>query len=189
MPSSSSSSPTDSKATACVVVLTYNFYPAEVKEAIDGLMKTKFGLMVGTVTYPDGKTEQLSEAFVTAMVLNEFYQKIQVMIGEAVAGSEVETVIKAHSSELHDGDGTQGCAGQRAQDERARVFYAILGRFLPKSVACSKACAICSTEKSALLRPTICTPTGSPSGVKPPGTEAAGLPVVEMYQQDFIQSM
>lgn len=83
-----------------VVVLTYNFYPAEVKQAIDGLMKQKFGLMVGTVTYPDGKTEQLSEAYVTAIVLDEFYQKTQVMIGEAVAGSEVTAVIKAHSSEL-----------------------------------------------------------------------------------------
>ncbi len=26
-------------------------------------------------------------------------------------------------------------------------------------------------------------------GVKPAGTEAAGLPVAEIYQQDFIQSM
>jgi hypothetical protein len=30
---------------------------------------------------------------------------------------------------------------------------------------------------------------GKPSGVKPPGTEAAGFPVAEMYQQAFIQSM
>ena len=70
-----------------------------------------------------------------------------------------------------------------------RVLYAMTGCFLPKPVACSNACAICRTLKSSLSRPTICTPTGSPSGVKPPVTEAAGLPVAEMYQHDFIQSM
>src|ERR1022692_1165936 len=73
--------------------------------------------------------------------------------------------------------------------ERVCLTYARAGCFLPKPVACSKACAICKMLKSALWRPTTCTPTGSPSGVKPPGTEAAGLPVAEIYQQDFIQSM
>jgi hypothetical protein len=34
------------------------------------------------------------------MVLNEFYQKTQVMIGEAVASSELAAMIKEHSSEL-----------------------------------------------------------------------------------------
>src|SRR5437016_5223472 len=70
-----------------------------------------------------------------------------------------------------------------------KISYPMIGRFLPKPVACSNACAICRTLKSSLLRPTICTPTGSPSGVKPPGTEAAGFPVAETYQQDFIQSI
>ena len=69
------------------------------------------------------------------------------------------------------------------------IRYAMLGACLPKPVACSKAWAICKTLKSWLLRPTIWRPTGSPSGVKPAGTEAAGLPVAEIYQQDFIQSM
>src|SRR5260370_1500604 len=79
----------------------------------------------------------------------------------------------------------------RAQgyDEPAAFLYAMAGCFLPKPVASSNACAICRTLKSCLSRPTICTPTGSPSGVKPPGTEAAGLPVAEIYQQDFIQSI
>src|ERR1700687_6081523 len=74
-------------------------------------------------------------------------------------------------------------------DDRVHVVYAMAGCFLPKPVACSNACAIGRTLKSSLLRPTICTPTGSPSGVNPPGTEAAGLPVAEIYQQDRIQSM
>src|SRR5205823_10898442 len=59
-------------------------------------------------------------------------------------------------------------------------FYEITGRFLPKAVACSNACAICRTLKSSLSRPTICTPTGRPSGVNPPGTDAAGFPVDEI---------
>jgi integrase-like protein len=73
--------------------------------------------------------------------------------------------------------------------EPVRVVFVMTGCFLPKPVACSNACAICRTLKSSLLRPTICTPTGSRSGVEPPVTEAARLPVAEMYQQDFIQSI
>src|SRR5437016_449633 len=72
---------------------------------------------------------------------------------------------------------------------RGPSHYTMAGRFLPKSVACSNACAICRTLKSSRVRPTICTPTGSPSGVNPPGTAAAGFPVADTYQQDFIQSM
>jgi hypothetical protein len=34
------------------------------------------------------------------MVLNEFCQKTQVMIGEAVAASELAAMIKEHSAEL-----------------------------------------------------------------------------------------
>jgi S1-C subfamily serine protease len=83
-----------------VVVLTFHFYPAEVKQIIDALLNQGSGLMVGTVTHPDGSKQQLSEAQVTAMVLNEFYEKTQVMIGEAVAGSELAAMMKEHTSEL-----------------------------------------------------------------------------------------
>lgn len=54
------------------------------------------------------------------------------------------------------------------------------GRRSPTRVACSKACAICNTPKSSRCRPTICTPTGTPSGVNPHGTEIAGCPVTVM---------
>ena len=83
-----------------VVVLTFNFYPPEVKQIIDNLLSQRSGFVVGAITHPDGSTQQLSEAQVTAMVLNEFYQKTQVMIGEAVAGSELAAMLKDHSSEL-----------------------------------------------------------------------------------------
>src|SRR5262245_58164248 len=98
----------------------------------------------------------------------------------------------AVSTELKARDGVT-VEGFGAKDGRNvasyKNIYTMAGRFLPKPVACSKACAICKTLKSAPARPTICTPTGSPSGVNPPGTEAAGFPTAEMYQQDFIQSM
>jgi len=86
-------------------------------------------------------------------------------------------------------DALQALPGTGDKIAGAPSVYAIAGCFLPKPVACSKACAICSTLKSSLFRPTIWTPTGSPSAVNPPGTEAAGFPVAEIYQHDFIQSM
>ena len=82
-----------------IVVLTFHFYPPAVKGIIDSLRSANSGL-VFTVMYPDGRTQELSEAQLTAIVLDEFYQKTQVMIGEAIAGSELEAMIKAHSSEL-----------------------------------------------------------------------------------------
>jgi S1-C subfamily serine protease len=82
-----------------VVVLTYNFYPPEVQQIIDVFMNQKSGLMYGA-TQADGTKVQLTEAQLMAMVLNEFYQKTQVMIGEAIAASELVTMIKEHVSEL-----------------------------------------------------------------------------------------
>src|SRR3954451_3846609 len=81
---------------------------------------------------------------------------------------------------------------RESQTEDVSVFgcyEAIGGRLLPNLGACSNECAICRTPKSSRLRPTICNPTGNPSGVNPQGTEAAGFPVAEIYQQDFIQSI
>jgi hypothetical protein len=83
-----------------VVVLTYNFYPPEVKKIIDALSVQQFGLIVGHLTAPDGSNQDLSEARVTGMVLDEFYQKTQVMIGEAVAASELAALLKEHAPDL-----------------------------------------------------------------------------------------
>ncbi len=82
-----------------VVVLTFNFYPRGIKQIIDNLSNEKYGLM-WTVTNPDGSKQDVSEAKITAMVLNEFYEKTQVMIGEAISGSELAATIKEHSPEL-----------------------------------------------------------------------------------------
>src|SRR5215470_3604569 len=43
---------------------------------------------------------------------------------------------------------------------------------------CSTAYAICRTPRSSPCRPTICNPTGNPSGVVPAGTDTAGQRVV-----------
>ena len=83
-----------------IVVQTYNFYPPEVKQIIDGLSKQGSGFMIGERNLPDGTKQHLSEAQVTAMVLEEFYEKTQVMIGEAIAGSELATMIKEKSADL-----------------------------------------------------------------------------------------
>jgi hypothetical protein len=83
-----------------VVVLTYNFYPPEVKTIIDGLEKMQSGFQMATITKPDGSKQQLSEAQITAMVLDEFYQKTQVMIGEAIAASELTAMLSEHASAL-----------------------------------------------------------------------------------------
>jgi len=86
-----------------VVVLTFNFYPPEVKQIIDALASQRFGSVIGTTTSPDGSKRALNDAEVTGLVLNEFYEKTQVMIGEAVAGSELAAMIKEHSSEIPSG--------------------------------------------------------------------------------------
>jgi hypothetical protein len=62
------------------------------------------------------------------------------------------------------------------------------GLLAPTPVACSKACASWRTLKSARERPTICRPTGKPSGVNPAGTETAGQNVTVIQYADFIQS-
>lgn len=60
------------------------------------------------------------------------------------------------------------------------VYSTTGGRRFQTPVACSKAWASWSTRKSSLCRPTICMPTGRPSGVNPQGTEMAGRPVTVM---------
>jgi S1-C subfamily serine protease len=83
-----------------VVELTYTFYPPEVKQIIDGLSKQGSGFMIAERDLPDGTKQHISEAQVTAMVLQEFYDKTQVMIGEAIAGSELAAMIKEKSADL-----------------------------------------------------------------------------------------
>lgn len=82
-----------------IVVLTYNFYPAGLKKLIDQLSTQKYG-MQWTLTSPDGSKKDVSEIQITAAIMDEFYQKTQVMIGEAIAGSELAAMLKEHATEL-----------------------------------------------------------------------------------------
>lgn len=85
-----------------VVVTTFHFhfYPKEVKDIIDALAKMKMGFMMATITKPDGTQKPITEAQVTAMVLEGFCERTQVMIGEAISGSEVSALLVEHSSDL-----------------------------------------------------------------------------------------
>jgi S1-C subfamily serine protease len=83
-----------------IVVATYHFYPPEVKRIIDSLAAQGYGIMFGEMRKPDGTVQQVSEAQVTSIVLNEFYEKTQVMISEAIAVSELRNMINEHALEL-----------------------------------------------------------------------------------------
>lgn len=83
-----------------VVTLTYHFYPPQVKQIIDVLAGQQSGVVVGTVKKPDGTSTPVMEAQVTATVLEEFYEKTQVMIGEAISGSEVRAMLQEHVKDL-----------------------------------------------------------------------------------------
>ena len=74
-----------------------------------------------------------------------------------------------------------------------RVFCTDLGNTCggaaqPRARAASKAAATANSFRSAPWGATICTPTGSPDGVVPAGTEMAGQPVTVMKYADRIQS-
>jgi hypothetical protein len=86
-----------------IVVATYHFYPPEVKQMIDALSAQQYGLIMGSVRQPDGTQRNLSEAAITAMVLNEFYEKTQVMIGEAIAVSELKGMLRDHARDIGSG--------------------------------------------------------------------------------------
>jgi S1-C subfamily serine protease len=73
----------------------------QVKVAIDGFHRPEIAT-TGTFSeqLPDGTTRGVSDQEVLARVLEEFYTKVQVDIGEAVSSSEIRTFLKSHASEL-----------------------------------------------------------------------------------------
>jgi hypothetical protein len=83
-----------------IVVSTTSFYPPEVKAMIDGLSSQRSGVRVGSIRQPDGSQQSVSEAQVTGIVLNEFYEKTQVFIGEAIAVSELRSMIQENKAAM-----------------------------------------------------------------------------------------
>jgi len=55
---------------------------------------------VFTLHHHDGTTENIVDSQVTSMVLDEFYQKTQIDIGEAIAASELKQFLQEHVGEL-----------------------------------------------------------------------------------------
>jgi S1-C subfamily serine protease len=84
-----------------VVVATYHFFPAGVDSTIKALTENKTGLY-GNFTTKDasGNTVGLSNDQVVGMILEEFYQKTQVMIGEAISVSELQQLIAERGTEI-----------------------------------------------------------------------------------------
>jgi hypothetical protein len=82
-----------------IVVSTHHFYPPLVKQIIDLLEKQTAGFQF-QATLPNGDKEAISDLKMTGMVLNEFYQKTQVVIGEAIAATELTMMINEKSAEL-----------------------------------------------------------------------------------------
>ena len=69
---------------------------------ITGLQNSNSSISSGvTMTTSDGTSRGLGQHEVTAKVLQEFYNTVQVMIGEATSVSELKEFLKAHGSELN----------------------------------------------------------------------------------------
>jgi hypothetical protein len=85
-----------------VVVATYHFFPEYVEGTIKALENTDSGVATGrfSMTGANGKTTPLFDQQVVGMMLEEFYQKTQVMIGEAISVSELRKFLAEKSTEF-----------------------------------------------------------------------------------------
>jgi len=84
-----------------IVVATYHFFPEYVAQLIDAMQKQKSGFYNGAfITDASGRRISLSDAQVVGITLKEFYDKSQVMIGEAIAASELAHFISEKQKEL-----------------------------------------------------------------------------------------
>lgn len=82
-----------------VVVLTYHFHPPAIRNIIDFMSHQTSGLVwqitpTSNPGQPAGPASSISEAQLTAAVLDEFYQTTQVMIGEAISVNELKAFLK-----------------------------------------------------------------------------------------------
>ena len=68
---------------------------------ITGLNQSNVSISSGVMkTMPDGTSQNLPQHVVTALVLKEFYDTVQVMIGEATSVSELKQFLREKESEL-----------------------------------------------------------------------------------------
>jgi hypothetical protein len=85
-----------------IVVVTYHFFPAYVDSTIKAMKEPHGGIYTGSFSATDasGKTVSLSDQQVVGIILEEFYQKTQVMIGEAISASELRHFLADRKKEL-----------------------------------------------------------------------------------------
>jgi S1-C subfamily serine protease len=72
-----------------------------VRVAVDGFSNAR-NVMAGNFseTMPDGTIRSISDQRMIGLVLGEFYNRVQVDIGEAIAVSEVRAFLNKHATEL-----------------------------------------------------------------------------------------
>jgi hypothetical protein len=70
---------------------------AQSQGIINHLETTKSGFFL-TITYPDGRTEDVSEAKLIAMVLNELRGQVQLVIGYAVLLEDLRRFLSANGA-------------------------------------------------------------------------------------------
>jgi hypothetical protein len=85
-----------------IVVTTYHFFPDYVETTIKALEGARSGMSTGQFWRTDasGNRQILLDQQVVGMMLQEFYDKTQVMIGEAIAASELRDFIHEKSDEI-----------------------------------------------------------------------------------------
>ena len=86
-----------------IVVLTMHFYPKYIKQMLDQMSGEPGGWSYGmTITREDGSQAKIQPSVpqMTAMILDEFYQKTQTMIGEAISASELAAMLNDRKQEL-----------------------------------------------------------------------------------------
>jgi hypothetical protein len=54
-----------------------------------------------SMTLPDGTTRGATDQEAIAAVLGEFYEAIQLMIGEAISVSELQAFLREHQQEIN----------------------------------------------------------------------------------------
>jgi len=82
-----------------VVVAKFHLYPPLVAQLIQALANQKSGFMFSGKDQ-NGHDQMVSEAQITAMVLDQFYKTTQVMIGEAISVSELRSFLKKKEAEV-----------------------------------------------------------------------------------------
>jgi hypothetical protein len=84
-----------------VVVWNMRVLAPVIQVLIDGLRKSNSWVSSGVVqTLPNGTTKNWGQHEVTAAVLQEFYDHVQVMIGEATAVTELKEFIREKGAEV-----------------------------------------------------------------------------------------